>query len=230
LPSGSQTLDRGLEALEVLARHPDGLSVGDLAAALSTHRAGIYRSLLTLESRRLVLRLDDGRYTLGVGLIELGRRVHVGLQDVATPELRSLADELRATTALTIRDGEEAVVAAVAEPRDTDMHIAYRPGLRHSVNRSAAGIVLLAAGPRQTGERQAITDARTAGWARSTGELLPGVTGVAASVSMLGRQPTAAISAVWISPRDESYAAERVVASANSIATAMGWGDGDSPA
>ena len=67
-------------------------------------------------------------------------------------ELRVLADELRATTALTIRDGDEAVVAAVVvEPSGTSMHIAYRPGLRHPVVRAAPGLAILAGDPRRAG-------------------------------------------------------------------------------
>ena len=45
--------------------------------------------------------------------------------------LQRLADRLHATTALTIRDGEEAVVAAVVLPREPRMHLTYRPGMRH---------------------------------------------------------------------------------------------------
>src|SRR5688572_6739523 len=119
MANGSQTLERGLRVLRVLAGHPDGLSVTDLATALGTNRAGIYRLLGPLIEQRLVTRAPDGRHTLGAGLVELASLVHPRLQEAAAVELRPLADELRATTALTIRDGDEAVVTAVAEPRST---------------------------------------------------------------------------------------------------------------
>lgn len=123
--------------LRVVAEHPDGLSVSELADELETHRAGIYRLLEPLAAERLVVRGADGRYTLGLGLLELASAVRSRLQEVAVRELRRLADELRATTALTVRDGEEAVVAAVVEPTSTVMHIAYRAGLRHPLDRAA---------------------------------------------------------------------------------------------
>jgi DNA-binding IclR family transcriptional regulator len=158
--TGSLTLERGLRLLRVLARHPDGLSVSQLATELDTHRAGIYRLLAPLLRERLVTRDGDGQHRLAVGLIELASAVHPRLQQAARAELERLADELGATTALTVRDGEEAVVLAVVEPRNTDMHIAYRAGLRHSLDQAASGIAILAAMEPSAGERAAITKAR----------------------------------------------------------------------
>jgi DNA-binding IclR family transcriptional regulator len=219
---GSQTLERGLRVLRVLAAHPAGLSVTEIAAELGTHRPSVYRLLAPLTDQRLVSRGEDGRYTLGVGLVELSSSVRPRLQEVALPELRRLADDLRATAALTVRDGDEAVVFAVMEPRSTDMHIAYRTGLRHPLDRAAAGLAILAGGAPRAGERDAVGQARERGWARSTGEILPGASGVAAPIARAGRDAEASLSVVWIEPRDEAPVAERVVASARAIAAALG--------
>jgi DNA-binding IclR family transcriptional regulator len=215
--TGSLTLERGLRLLRVLARHPDGLSVSQLATELDTHRAGIYRLLAPLLRERLVTRDGDGQHRLAVGLIELASAVHPRLQQAARAELERLADELGATTALTVRDGEEAVVLAVVEPRNTDMHIAYRAGLRHSLDQAASGIAILAAMEPSAGERAAITKARALGWALSTGELIPGATGVAAPLAGLD----ASISAVWIELRDPAAAAGPVTRSAGVIASLL---------
>ncbi len=188
-----------------------------IARALGTHRAGIYRLLAPLVEQRLLLRADDGRFTLGTGLIELASRVRPRLQEIAAPELRRLADELGATTALTLRDGDEAVVAAVVEPRSTDAHLAYRSGLRHPLDRGAPGLAMLAAGPPAPGERPEVAETRHRGWALSSGELIAGATGVAAAVRDAGGEAVAAVSAVWIAPRVASEAAERVVAVARTI-------------
>ena len=96
-PSGSLTLERGLRVLRVLADHPAGLSVSDLAREMSTHRAGVYRLLGPLSDQRLVLRGEDGRFRLGIGLIELASGVRARLQEIALPELQALADEVGAT-------------------------------------------------------------------------------------------------------------------------------------
>lgn len=219
---GSQTLERGLRVLRVLAEHPDGLSVSELASALETHRAGIYRLLGPLMAQRLVVRGDDGRHVLGAGLIELASRVRPRLQEVAVLELRALADELRATTALTVRDGEEAVVAAVVEPRNTDMHVAYRTGLRHQLDQAASGVAILAGLPPREGEREKIHEARARGWSLTSSELLPGATGVGAPVLVPGHDCEAAITAVWTDGRDPDAAAAAVMAAASRIGAALG--------
>ena len=136
-------------------------------------------------------------------------------------ELRILADELRATTALTIRDGDEAVVAAVVEPSGTSMHIAYRPGLRHPLDRAAPGLAILAGDPPLPGERPEVGIAREQGWVVTTGELLPGATGVAAPILVRGRETEASISAVWVDPRDPARMAAPVVRAAQAIAAAL---------
>jgi DNA-binding IclR family transcriptional regulator len=168
-----------------------------------------------------VVRGPSGRYALGLGLVELASAVRSPLHEVAVRELRQLADELRATTALTIRDGDAAVVAAVVEPRSTSMHIAYRPGLRHPVDRAAPGLAILSGGPPLPGERPEVSVARARGWAQSSGELLPGATGVAAPVVVPGREADAAISAVWVEPRDCAAMAEPVMRAARAIAAAL---------
>jgi len=217
---GSLTLERGLRALAVLAEHPDGLTVSELAASLSTHRAGVYRLLKPLAAHRLVGRDGGGRYHLGVGLIELANHVRPRLLELALPRLQSLADELKATAGLTVRDGEhEAVVATVVEPRSTDVHLAYRAGLRHPIDRVASGLAILSANPPRDGERSEVTIARDRGWAVSAGELLPGTIGVGAPI---GRPADAAVSAVWIEPRDNAEAAARVMRCAREIAEALG--------
>jgi len=218
---GSLTLERGLRVLRTLAEQPEGLTVTELADELETHRAGIYRLVGPLQAERLVVKGADGRYTLGLGLLELAGAVRSRLQEVAVRELRRLADEVRATTALTVRDGDEAVVAAVVEPTSTVMHIAYRPGLRHPLDRAAPGLAILAGGPPLPGEREEVTICRGRGWTVTTGELLPGATGIGVPIPVQGHAGEASISAVWVEPRDPATVAGPVVRAAQAIAAAL---------
>jgi DNA-binding IclR family transcriptional regulator len=217
----SLTLERGLRVLSVLAERPDGLTVSELAKAMRTHRAGTYRLLGPLAEQRLVSRAADGRYVLGLGLVELASHVRPRLQEVATPVLRDLADQVRATTALTVRDGDEAVVLTVLEPRNTQMHLAYRPGLRHPVTVAAPGIALLASEPPHPSERPAVTEARRRGWAVSTSELLHGATGIGVAIRTSITPADAAISAVWVDDRDPASAASAVIEAARCIAASL---------
>ena len=214
----SLTLDRGLRALSVLHGRADGMTVAELADALKTHRAAVYRLLSPLTDHHLVRRLPDGRYALGAGLIELASGVQSRLQVEADPVLRELADRLRATAALTVRDGEEAVVAAVVAPPDQLVHLTYRTGMRHPLSRGAPGLALLAALPPEPDEPDEVTEARARGWAVSTGQLLPGATGVAAAIASRANEPVAAISAVWIAGIDPDLAG-RAVRNAATILT-----------
>jgi DNA-binding IclR family transcriptional regulator len=182
-----QTLDRGLEALALLAEEPEGLTVAELAERLAVDRAVVYRVAATLQARRLVLRDGEGRLRLGVGLVELARGVAPHLRAIALPELRRLAEELDATATLTIADGEEAVALAVVEPPGSDIHVAYRPGLRHPLTRGASGKAILAG---RSGDGRG---------AESHGELEPGAYGVAAPIVVDG-WADASIGAVALAP------------------------------
>jgi DNA-binding IclR family transcriptional regulator len=216
----SKTLARGLRVLRALAHEPDGLSPTELAAELGTHRAGIYRLLGPLLEARIVSRTDGGAYTLGLGLVELASAVRPRLQEVAAPELRALAEEIGATAALTVRDGDEAVVLTVVEPRTVSMHLTYRAGLRHPIDVAAPGLAILAGDLARPGERPEVGRARRLGYAVSSGELLPGATGVAAPV-LAGGPTEASVSAVWVGERDPAPAGKHAVATAARIARAL---------
>lgn len=219
--SSSQTLERGLRILAVLAESPEGMSVTELSRALDTHRAGVYRLLRPLLDHRLVDRAGTTRYRLGLGLTELGSKVRPRLQQVATPELQRLADELNATVALTVREDDEAVVLLVLEPRSSDLHIAYRAGLRHRIDIAAPGLAILAANPPLPGERPEVEMARRRGWSRSSGELLTGATGVGVAITTGLNEPDAAISAVWIAERDEEAVARLLLRTARILSSSL---------
>lgn len=182
----AQTLDRGLRVLRLLAEQPDGLRVAEIAVALGVHRAVVYRLLSPLEAHRLVARARDGRIRLGGGLVELARAVARTLTAVALPHMRALAEELGATATLTVARGDEAVALAVVEPRNTNIHVAYRVGLRHPLVRGASGKAILAGRPPASGEDGAVSEARRRGYAVTSGELQPGAVGIAAPIAVDG--------------------------------------------
>ena len=140
----SQTLDRGLRVLKLLADTDHGLTVTELAAKLGVNRTVVYRLLATLEQHSLVRRDLGGRARVGLGVLGLAHQVHPLLREAALPALRSLADDIGATAHLTLVDGTEALAVAVVEPTWTDYHVAYRTGIRHPLDRGAAGRAILA--------------------------------------------------------------------------------------
>lgn len=177
-----QTLDRGLTVLTELASVPAGLTVTEIGQRLGVHRTIASRLASTLASHHLVMRGPDGRYRLGLRLIELSGHVLPQLSDVAIPELRRLAESLDITAFLSVADGDECVAVAVVEPPYADVHVAYRAGSRHPLSRGAPGIAILAGRGARPGEDADVAQAREIGYALTSGHLQPGAVGVAAPV------------------------------------------------
>lgn len=172
----SQTLDRGLRVLTVLAGSPGGLTVTELAGRLEVNRTVVYRLVSTLEQHALVRKDLRGRLHVGLGVLHLASAVQPALRDVAVPVLRRLAEEVGCTAHLTVAEGEEALALAVVEPSWTDFHVSYRVGARHPLVQGAAGKAILA------GRDGAIGGSRESGFVVTSGELQPGARGIAAPV------------------------------------------------
>lgn len=219
-PPQSQTLDRGLRVLELLAEQERPLSSVQIAAALGVHRSIAYRIVRTLEDHRLLQRRSDGCWQLGVGLVVLARTVSPTLHTAATPELADLANDLGMTAFLSVADRDECVTVLTVEPRHSQVHVAYRPGVRHPIDRGGPGLALLAGGPPRPGERPEVTIARAAGYALTSGEVVPGLSSVAAPVVPVDGVVVASVAVLFLQepPRAVGPVARRVRAAAEAIA------------
>lgn len=177
----SQTLDRGLTVLSLLASHSDGLTAAELAEELSTARAVVYRLLRTLEAHRLVGRIDT-RYVLGFGVAELASRLRPRLQTTVLPILRRLSQQTNSTALLSVADGDQALVLITEEPPESTLHLAVRQGARHPLDRGADGVAILAGRPPAPDDSKDVQRARQKGYALSIGALQAGAVGVAAPI------------------------------------------------
>lgn len=212
----SQTLDRGLRVLELLADAPAGLTVTELAAGLAVNRTVVYRLLATLEQHGLARRSGDGRARLGLAVVPLARRVQPLLREAALPPLRRLAEEVGATAHLTVVDGTEALAVAVVEPTWTDFHVAYRVGSRHPLDRGAAGQAIRLGRAQTAGEDAA----RLSAYVVTSGELQPGAHGIAAP--LLGVPSVeGSVGVVALAVLDADRVGPRVVRAAAEIARAL---------
>lgn len=214
-----QTLDRGLNLLSELAAAPVGLTVNELAIRLGVHRTIASRLASTLGAHHMVLRGSDGRYRLGLRLLELSLHVLPQLSDVAIPELRRLAESLDVTAFLSVADGADCVAVAVVEPPHADVHVAYRVGSRHSLNRGAPGIAILAGRPARADEDEQVSQARRLGYSFTSGHLQPGAVGVAAPV--LDATVAASVGVVDFAELPRRRAGEQVIAAAERIGAAL---------
>lgn len=201
----SQTLDRGLRLLTLLAETSGSISVTEAASALGLNRTVVYRLVTTLEKHGLVRRSPKGRLSLGFAVLTLAAKVHPMLRQAALPALRELAEDVGATAHLTVADGGEALAVAVVEPSWTSFHVAYRVGTRHDLRRGAAGRAILAG---RVGDVSYVS---------SEGELQQGASGIAAAVVGV---PTveASVGVVALTGLDQAAVGPRVVKAAADVA------------
>ncbi len=186
----SQTLSRGITALEVLAAAETPLTIAELSARLGLHRSIVYRMVRTLEDHGLIARNASGALELGVGLAALARNVSRDLQAAALPELTLVANELGMTAFLAIIDGEgdEAVTLASVEPRHAVATLAQRPGSRHPIGLGAPGRAI---------RRQLSREVFAAPYETSHDEVIAGLSSIAVPLAVPGHHP-ASIAVVYL--------------------------------
>ncbi|MCM2419606.1 helix-turn-helix domain-containing protein [Streptomyces sp. SID13666] len=224
----SQTLDRGLRVLKLLADTDHGLTVTELATKLGVNRTVVYRLLATLEQHALVRRDLGGRARVGLGVLGLAHQVHPLLREAALPALRSLAEDIGATAHLTLVDGSEALAVAVVEPTWTDYHVAYRTGFRHPLDRGAAGRAILAGrgvlphapGQEQNGAEPGEGRTEPVRYVLTHGELEAGASGAAAPlIGVTGIEGS--VGVVMLAEAVPERVGPRVVEAATEVADAL---------
>ena len=205
----SQSLERGLRLLRLLADAPAPMTVTALAEALQTHRPVVYRLITALSREGMVQRDAEGRWRLGLGVLHLAQRIHPLLREASGGPLRRLAEDVGATAHLTIADAGEALAVAVVEPSWTEYHVAYRVGSRHPLDRGAAGLAILA-----------VDSPRKPGYVATSGELQPGAHGIAAPVTGLSFL-RASVGVVSLGDLPVDAIGERVVRAAEEVRAAL---------
>ncbi|MGH3282360.1 MAG: IclR family transcriptional regulator [Trebonia sp.] len=200
----SQTLSRGLSALEIIAESEKPIGIAEVAARLGLHRSIAYRIVRTLEEHRLVVRTPAGALVAGTRLAALARAVARDLQTSALPELTAVANELGMTAFVAVLDADEVIALVSVEPRHAAAPVAQRPGTRHPLHLGAPGIAIQAALTQQ--ERTALAGERLRdeafftvfpGYATSHDEVIKGLSSVAVPLRV-PRQPPAALAVVYL--------------------------------
>ncbi|OAN38557.1 IclR family transcriptional regulator [Mycolicibacterium iranicum] len=179
---GSQTLARGLNALQLVASSPTGLTVAQVADDIGVHRTIAYRLLSTLAQFRFVAKGEDGRYRSASALAVLGASFDNNVRQLCVPTLRGLADELGTTVSLLVAEGEQQVAIAVMVPTNVYYQLSFHEGSRYPLDRGAAGLALLASMPPRPGERELVQQTRRQGWVITHGEIEPNTYGLAVPV------------------------------------------------
>jgi DNA-binding IclR family transcriptional regulator len=139
-------LDKCFDMLEIIARHPSGISLADLSKELKLPKSSVFRYLYTCENHAYVERLPGGdRFRLGIKLFELGQVVHshLDIRELALPSMHYLLETFQETVNLAIRDGTEIIYIEILESSQA-LRMAAQVGSRDDLHTTALGKAILA--------------------------------------------------------------------------------------
>lgn len=218
---GSQTLARGLTALQAVATSRSGMTVQQVADHIGVHRTIAHRLLSTLAQFRLVAKGEDGRFRSAAALAVLGASFDNNVRQLSMPTLRALADELGSTVSLLVADGDQQVAIAVIVPTNVFYQLSFHEGSRYPLDRGAAGIALLASMPPRPDERDLVPLTRHQGWVITHGEVEPNTYGLAVPVRRRPPSPPTCIN--LISHREDVVLGGRdaVIKAANELSAIL---------
>ena len=101
---GVQAIARAARVLRALEAAPDGLALGELAAAVELPKSTVHRLVQALATEDLVS-TGGGRVRLGAALARLGAATHGALASTGRPALEALRSALDETADLAVLDG-----------------------------------------------------------------------------------------------------------------------------
>lgn len=147
----SKTVAKAVHVLEVLADGPRGIA--ELSRELGVHHSTALRMLQPLVDGGLIARGPEGRYRLGLRMVEFGQQVldEMDLRVTARPHLLALAESARATAHLVQLVDDRVVYLDKIE--GSSIRTWSRIGREVSLHTSAAGKAILAAMPAEQAER-----------------------------------------------------------------------------
>jgi DNA-binding IclR family transcriptional regulator len=242
-----QVLERTFALLDVLAAHPDPVSLKDISTLTGLHPSTAHRILNDLTIGRYVDRPQPGNYRLGMRLLELGNLVKARLdvREAALAPMRELHKLTLQPVNLSMRQGDEIVYIERTYSERSGMQVVRAIGGRAPLHLTSVGKLFLAHDDPQrvrayatrtglTGHtRNSITDlarlerelaaVRTDGVARDNEELELGVRCMAAGVFDDQGKLLAGLSVSAPSDRLEERWLERVKSTAAAISAALGY-------
>lgn len=151
--SGTPVIERAFALLRTFDVNHRAQGLADLARRGDLPRSSALRLARTLVEVGALERLDDGRYVIGLRLLEiasLAPRGH-GLRAVAMPYLEDLFHVTRQHVLLAVREDDEALLVERLSARDASP-VRYRVGGRLPLTATGVGLVLLAYAPAEVQE------------------------------------------------------------------------------
>ena len=140
-----QVIERMSHLLEVLAQHPQPVSLKLLAQGANLHPSTAHRILNALVNGRIVERVDQGSYRLGIRLLELGNLVkaRISVREHALPFMRELHAATGEAVNLSVRRDDEIVYVERTSSGRAMMRVVNIVGARAPLHITAVGKLFL---------------------------------------------------------------------------------------
>jgi IclR family acetate operon transcriptional repressor len=243
-------LERGLDMMEELLAHPEGLGVTEIAANLGIPKNAAFRIASALHERGYLARsAQTQRYRLSPRLMAMGYRSaeSEGLIGAALPYMKRLRDAVGETAVLCAVVGEEGLVLDHV-PGVHPFRFVVETGMRFHLHASAPGKAIMAFLPDDERKalvkaltlkrfnertittrgalRKALVEVRSRGYSLDLGEEFEGVRCAAAPVLNAKGYPVAALNVTGPAHRfagaDLDAAAREACAQAAEISRRLG--------
>ena len=245
-------VERAFRLLDLLSASEEGLTLSDLARALTMSKGSLHGLLKTLEGSGVVEQMEDRRFVLGPRLYDLAQAYiqRAGLRHFALQAMNRLATSTGETVCLGRVEpkGVRIIECVVDEGEHVGLHIAARRGMRLPLLAGATAPWVLANWPRAQREdylnahplprftEHSITDAQQflvrieeavrAGISIDYEEYLDGVNAVSAPIYGVGGSLVALLWIVGFASRFQGGVLERAAqhlrAEAVAVSQALG--------
>jgi DNA-binding IclR family transcriptional regulator len=183
--TGVASLERALSILACFRKGDRGVSLTEIAKRTGFYKSTILRLCASLERFGYLVRLPNGRFTLGGAVFRLGQiyQTSFDIGDFVLPVLHRLSSGTQHSASLWIMEGDFRVclyrVEAAGSVRDATAQV----GERWPLNRGGSASTILRAFSGARGER--FDRARRAGVAVSLGEFVPELAAISCPVFSL---------------------------------------------
>jgi IclR family acetate operon transcriptional repressor len=137
--------DRVLAVLTELAAHPEGVSLDELARAVSSPKSTVHRALAALRRADFAMQDSRGHYLLGNKFIRIAfahheaRPDHVRVQDT----LQALVERHHETAHYTVIEGRRVIYRSKVDPQVGAVRLTSTVGGNNPAHATASGKLLL---------------------------------------------------------------------------------------
>ncbi|UNO47806.1 IclR family transcriptional regulator [Alicyclobacillus acidoterrestris] len=222
--SQNHTVVKSLEVLNLFLKEAH-LNLNQMTDRLRQPKTSVYRMVRSLEEVGFLTRDEDGKYRLGLMLLQFGQLVseRLDVRRLALPVMERLRDDTDEAVNLIVRDGYEAVYIEKVNTMHPVRVYNERPGLRVPLYAGACPRILLTYMEKEEQEqylldvqlhavghatitdvgelRRVLDEAKERGYTISHSELLDGTSAVAAPIFNHRGEIVAGISVVGLTSR-----------------------------